>query len=370
MLGSNLLLPTFFFFLLSYFSLKNALGNRNAIYLCIIKFSIPWIWLYINNFEYSPLKDESGYYLKSVKLFEGIISNGLIDVLNVKSYVLSSHFLFYIWNAFLFLIFGESPYISIIANIFLSCFSGRIFLKVLLTIGVTARNSSFITIFYLLSPSIICWSSFHNLREVFLSVFLFLMLLQMLRFYEKQNLKNTLLLSFTFLSMFTIRFYFIIIATLTLSIALFKRANAKSLSLFITSSITISSVLVYIFFSSIKNLDMQFGNITYGFIRFILTPNPLNIDPLYYFILPDAIFHALMFPIFIVGMVSSYKEYQAERKIFVLFLFVFLIVIFYAILSQSQGPRQRFPISFFFTFCQYEGLRYLIKSLSRKRRVC
>ncbi len=370
MFENNLLISTVIFYFFSYFILRKEIGSKNSIYICIIKFSIPLVWLYMNDFECLLLSDEISYYVKSKQIYEGILSNGLIALLNFNQYTHSSHFLFYMWNAFLFLIFGKSFYISIMANVFLSCVSGRILLKILRHIGVESKDSKIITVFYLLSPSVICWSSFHNLREIFLSVFLFLVLLQMMRFYEKQSLKNLFLLLISFLAMFPIRFYIIIIATLTLSISLLKKKTSKILFLFIISSIFLSWGLVDLFAPSIKNLKMDFLNIAYGFIRFILTPNPLNLDQKYYFIFPDAIFHTIMFPIFLVGIISVYRKYKLENGMIIIFLFVFLLVVFYAILPQVQGPRQRFPLSFFFIFCQYEGLLYItekIKKIAKNR---
>lgn len=80
------------FLLLSYLSLRKELGT-NFLCLCIIKFSVPWIWLYINNFEFSPLLDEALYYSKSGEIYEGILSNGLTDIFNIRQYTYSLHFL-------------------------------------------------------------------------------------------------------------------------------------------------------------------------------------------------------------------------------------------------------------------------------------
>lgn len=364
---NNLFFPTAFFFLLSYLSLRKEIGNKLSICLCIIKFSVPWIWLYINNFEFSPLLDEALYYSKSGEIYEGILSNGLTDIFNIRQYTYSLHFLFYAWNTLLFLILGKNMYVSMLANIFLSFVAGKILLKILMNIGGELRDSKWITIFYLLSPSVICWSSFHNLREIFLSVFFFLMLLQMLKFYEKQNLKNLSSLLFSFFIMFYIRFYMIIIATAALFIALLKKKSTKTLYFFIITSTFISIGIIYLFFPILKNINIDFLNIAYGSMRFILTPNPFNVDPLYYFILPDAIFHTVMLPISLIGLVIIYKKYNYEGKIDVLFLTVLWLIIFYAILPESQGPRQRFPISFLFTFCQYEGLLYLINKANLKK---
>jgi hypothetical protein len=110
---------------------------------------------------------------------------------------------------------------------------------------------------------------------------------------------------------------------------------------------------------------MDFLNIAYGFIRFLLTPNPLNLDQKYYFIFPDAIFHTIMLPIFLVGTISVYRKYKLENGMIIIFLFAFLLIVFYALLPQVQGPRQRFPLSFFFIFCQYEGLLYITEKIKK-----
>ena len=103
-----------------------------------------------------------------------------------------------------------------------------------------------------------------------------------------------------------------------------------------------------------QQLGKNFVNPFYGFIRFLLTPIPFNVDPDLLILNFPAIFHWLFTPFIYFGINKTMKINTSFMRFFLFYFFIFILL--YAINGELQGPRHRLQIIYAWTLLEFIGV--------------
>ncbi|MEA2017426.1 MAG: hypothetical protein U9N59_03165 [Campylobacterota bacterium] len=105
-------------------------------------------------------------------------------------------------------------------------------------------------------------------------------------------------------------------------------------------------------------------NPLFGSIRFFLTPIPFMMDDEYMFLFFSSFFHWYSLPFTIIGGYFIYKE----NKKYAIFLFSFMLIIlfFYGLYAELQGPRHRLLILPYISLLQFAGYMVVFRKLFAK----
>lgn len=362
----SLIFPSIIIFILSiYFSIKLTKNLKFSLFISIIKV---FLYFYFQNNNLITIGDDMSYFNFAKKLNDNNITiiNFIFELDKVFNIVsLDSAIGYYLINLSAFHLFGEyysSPVaLNIIICILISYFSTQLFLKENL---LSADNYKLFYIFISLNPIILTWSSILNVKDMFVMLLTLCLMYGSSLFFEKKYLKSFLLILFSSIFLFYTRYYLPVIFILTLFLVwITSRKNLKSTFLIISSLV----VIFFFYNSAIMGISAEIQKYPYnaflGVIRMLLTPVPFSISEQYDFLFFSSIYKFLIFPMLILGIISSYLKFSKIKffKIVIFYLIILLILI--GSYEKLQGPRQRLQIEFLLIYFEFIGLLILAKSI-------
>lgn len=305
--------------------------------------------------------DFLAYFERDSLLYLGLINGG-------------KHFGYSILNAYSFILFGENYYSPIIFNIIFSAIGAVYLSKTLSLAGVSKQMTKMFFVFVMLQWDILSWSSFLNLKDIFVFMCVTIAFYNMVKLkvsgFKVVNILGILLACFL---LTTIRFYmpyFIILVGIIFAFLVnlhrIKSRFGKVLSYILVFGII--PAMFYISFMAVFRADIkEFGSLTnpaIGLPRYLITPMPWSIDVNYRFLTFATFFHWATMPF------SMYGFYILLRKHFYVLLpwliLCVLLGIFYGSFSTLQGPRHRLPLIGFFSLIQFLGLYTVLNQMVRK----
>jgi hypothetical protein len=92
--------------------------------------------------------------------------------------------------------------------------------------------------------------------------------------------------------------------------------------------------------------------ITVGSVDFVLSPKPWGIVPRYSFLILPAVLHWVTAPIAAMGVLNIFRTSRASRF---LIGYVVIVVLFYAVVPELRGVRQRYQIALLLAWFQFHG---------------
>jgi hypothetical protein len=103
-----------------------------------------------------------------------------------------------------------------------------------------------------------------------------------------------------------------------------------------------------------SSLQENFVNPFYGFIRMLLTPIPFNAQREYAFLNFPALFHWMLMPFVVFGLIRLWRMNTRFSRFFIAYLLVFFSL--YAVYWELQGPRHRVQMDYAWAILQFIGV--------------
>lgn len=326
-----------------------------------IKVVIFYIYFYIGELPYTIL-DDIEYYEGSLSIYNNFNKDEFIYQLFNRAQGI--HILYYGYNIFSFIFFGEYYYSPVALNIILTFLSALTLYKICINLLISKNNSLLISFFFCLHWDIVSWSSFLNIKDILIVQLLLLTFYVYMK--NKDNLKKMLLKLFPILVIiYFIRFYLVFFILL----AVFLASSRINLS-YIFRFILISFIFFFFVLIYDKNiLNIFLSQVKFDFvlniIRFLLSPVPFNYEDGYNFLVFASLLNWLSFPFVVIGFILILKR-KDKKYNFILILNV-LIVIFFAGFDELLGPRQRLVLTPYLTILMFLGFQYIYKTIYFKR---
>lgn len=279
-----------------------------------------------------------------------------------------SHFLYYLYNAYSFLIFGEYYFAPVVLNILITLFISLIgTLIVKYEFNFNNRQKIYFYFFLMLHPDILAWSSFINIKDIVV-LFLHILTLYSISLYYRKKYAPALILiiiCFSFLSF--LRFYTPFLFAIAFILSQIKFSRLKLTHCFI--ALIVICCVIIILGNRINEayylLLQDISNPLTGFFRILLSPIPFHTEPSYNFLNLPMIFHWATFPILLEGIIQIKRMKTPFSRFFVFYILTFLIL--YAIYNELQGPRHRVQLDYAIVVFQFIGFYKLINSKSFKK---
>lgn len=278
------------------------------------------------------------------------------------------HFLYYLFNAYAFRLFGEGYFAPVALNILLSVLIAYYGTRLaIVEFGLKRQASNLFFLFLLLHPDILAWSNVMNGKDV-LVLLLHVILLTAASIYLRGKLHKALWLALpAILVLFFLRFYVPLLFAMALILgAVLIKGRGRFWYLLMSVAFALLSLvwigeggLQYVFITLQDNLV----NPVHGLIRMLLTPIPFNTDKNYQFLNFPALMHWLLMPFFMIGL---HKVWKMQTP-FARFMIAYLIVFFglYAVYGELQGPRHRVQLDFAWALLQFIGAMAVMRRLAR-----
>lgn len=354
----------------------------------ILSFCIPTlkslVFLIYFNFFFDgtfTLVDDWSYFKQSLQ-YKEMADSFLHVITNVNKLVAlvgSTHYLYHIWNIISFELYGEYYFAPVALNIMLTFLTASVLHMLLIEVGILKKYAIIFSIFYLIHWSTLSWSSILNLKD-FLVQFLLMLYVYIFVKYEKYGkLRYIVLGVILFFILEFIRFYIPFLIIISYIIFRLIELHAKTirdlLSKLIVSMVSLVAIIIILYTSfmyipmfrhAYMLLSQDFINPVFGTLRFVLTPIPFNTKEAYDFLVFASLLDWLSVPYLITGVFLLYK--LNNRHVKFILITTAVIITFYGVYGELQGPRHRIQIYTFISVFQFAGLLATIYGIDKTRR--
>lgn len=353
-----LIFPTIFIFFFTYFiTNKYCKNSRLSFVISAIK-SLAFLYYY-SAFDGSMiLKDDIGYLWggidlerRGVTLFN--ITRHINDLFIVGR---GLHFSYYLINEYAFKLFGIGYFAPVAINLVLSSFVSYFGSKIAVEyLGYPPYKGRLFFLFLSINVDIFTWSLVMNGKDTLLLLLTILLFYGYFKFSVRKNIKGLLLVALVSVVLFFTRYYipFAFAGTILFRIVIKMRTSFKKVLLigvFGVGGLLLSGYIV----SGMTNLLENMGNPIFGMIRFLLTPNPLNLEYKYRFLFLSSIVNWIGIPFLISGIVIEYKNRNENERL--VFWYMFITILFYGAFPALQGPRHRVQLNMFLSFYIFSSI--------------
>lgn len=369
----SVIAPTLVIFLItaivSFYFLKSPFVAIGAAFLKSGIFFVYFCFYFDGTFTFL---DDWTYFNKGRDLLARDI--GVLNLPGNWDYVLmiggGDHFLYYLYNAYAFRLFGEYYFSPVACNVLITvliAYFGSGLAK--REFGISTLQSKWFYIFVLFHPDILAWSNVMNGKDV-LVLFLHVVLLISVSLLYRGRIGASLLIFFpTVFMLFFLRFYvpLLFAASLLISALVYKKHITTYFGYGISGGLLIL-VIWWIGFAGIEDafsrLREDMTNPLYGFVRMLVTPVPFNTEINYAFLNFPSLFHWLSLPLACFGIVRLFRVKSIFCRFFCIYFLSFMVL--YAIYGELQGPRHRVQLDYAFAVFQFIGFLALMRSATLK----
>ena len=264
----------------------------------------------------------------------------------------SYHMLYHWWNLLAMYVF--SPFYSspIFLNVFTTFVSAALLFKIVCSAGFNDRYARLMAIFLLFHWDVLTWSSLVNLKDVLIMMLTLVSIFCGLRFIQTRKLTYLAVLVATMFIFVWIRFYLtvLILGSFGLWLALSYKGWKK------VAWVLVAALCIWLVFpeGTIQTFqDLYVPDWLFGPVRMVLTPQPWSLTSAYSFLLiPSTLHWALFIPASMVGLRLAMKN-QTYRLVAIYFI---VMIVFYGLIPEEQGPRQRLQVSWIMAWAQFDVL--------------
>jgi hypothetical protein len=276
------------------------------------------------------------------------------------------HFIYQLYNAFSFDLFGYYHYSSPVAlNIILTFFSGYLLFKLLSLLAINKKIISLFYIFYIFHWYVYIWSGFFNFKETLVQ---FILIIFTYYFFKYKlltlNKIDIVVITLAIIISLNLRLYVFIIFTLSIFVTnIIIRTKNKELKLkfiYLALSIIIAVISVALYMKFSGKIEFSIFKIITGGFRMFLMPIPFNISDNFPSYLFPSFLHWLFLPFFFLGVISLYK---INKNTLLLAILLILFMLLYGQYDNLQGLRHRGQVEYLIILYQYFGLVYFLKKI-------
>jgi hypothetical protein len=285
-----------------------------------------------------------------------------------------SHFLYYLYNSYAQRLFGYFYFSPVALNVVLTVLVAYAGSRLASIEFKLSRNQlRLLYLFLLFHPDILAWSNVMNGKDIFVLLLHVLMLFSVSLFYRNRSWHALLLGIPVVLVLFFLRFYVPLLFMLALMFSILASSTISfriRLRFLIIGAVLTAAVTAFLgadrIASSLTQIIENFVDPAYGFARTILTPIPFGTESAYAFLDFPALFHWLMMPAVVLGMLKIYRLKNPFSLFFISYFFVFIFL--YSVFGELQGPRHRVQLDFAFAIFQFFGLMKIFRSLKKSMK--
>lgn len=269
------------------------------------------------------------------------------------------HFLYYLYNAYAFRLFGEGYFAPVACNVLLTVAVAFFGMRLARTeLKLPRHQARWLYVFLLLHPDILAWSTVPNGKDI-LTLLMHVLLLQAAAFFLRGKWSKAFLLGTPVCVVLTfLRFYvpFMFVAALVLGSIITRHERGYTLRVALgvvllgAAIVGLGGQLDYAF----DVLSDTLVNPLYGFVRVLMTPIPFNTEEAFAFLNIPALIHWLLLPFLAIGLGTLWRIRTPFTRFFIVYTLLFLCL--YALVGELQGPRHRVQLDYAIALLQFVGL--------------
>ncbi len=278
-----------------------------------------------------------------------ISADGLANLFSLSG---GFHIVYGWWNVLAQYLFGRHYYAPIFLNVALTFVSAYFLFRIVILCGFGRKYAKAFILFFLFHWDVLVWSSLVNLKEILvlaLTIICFYSFFQILK--TKKNIYYILLAAALFPFLF-LRFYlpFLLLIAGLVWVFVYQKGKRKYNLVFV---LVIGFILVLNFLGA-RATD-NFGRLDVigavpGAFRMALTPRPWALNETSSFLIIPSALHWFFF---IPSLFGAWKLSRRSKEVSLLLIYLLIILLFYGSYEAIQGIRQRFQVSFIFSWMQF-----------------
>jgi hypothetical protein len=332
---------------------------RWAVPVVAIKIAIPVVYFSQDAFGSLHLTDDLDYYYRSLLLYkqgmrvETFFTHGTMFPLFLQS--LGGHAGYRLWNLAAMSAFGPHYFAPVLMNVGLTFVAGWFFFRILGHLGFSPVYRRCALAFFLLHWDVLSWSSFLNLKDVLVLTLTLAVMHLYLRFFARPGIRRALPVAAALTALGLVRFYapLLLLAAAGGHLLLTGKSRGRwRLGFFFLLGAGIFTGwkfdVVVRALAGVSPLEAL-----YGVGRFLATPLPWNLEESYGYLAVSSFMHVLFM---IPALTTAPYLWRRHRDAPLLFIYLAVVVIFYALVPMLQGPRQRLQVDFVFVWMQFHVL--------------
>ena len=356
---SAVALPTLsIFFITFWVSIRILKNPAFACFIALVKAGV--YFLYSTTF-FNPtygILDDLAYISGGLRALEENIS--LLDFGWFRSIASSQHFVYYLLNTVALYIFGAGYFAPVALNSIVAIFIAKLGAGFATqTLPVLKTQGKALYLFLLLYPNTFAWSTILNVKDIFILFLHVLLIIASNHLFQKRYVKAITIFVPSVLLCLALRFYVPILfsmALLSLWVWRHIRKNPRVLQIAGIGAIAVGILIggQPIFSASGGYIQLSM----FGPLEFLLTPRPYAIVSTQGFLVVPAMIHWLLLPPMILGIWRVWKMDTPVAHFLVIYFLVF--VVFYGMVPQLRGPRQRIQLDYVLAIFQFIGLHACI----------
>lgn len=352
----NLFLAAFMVGILGFWIASRDLSYPVALFVSFVKVAIPFAyfaWFYDGTWTFL---DDMGYLSQGIEMLRlgytpvTALTNpeGLQQLMSMSG---GQHILYGWWNLLGQYLFGEHYYSAVFLNVALTFISGFFFVHILRELEFGKQYQHLFLVFFLLQWDVLVWSSFINLKDTLIMTLTIISLLLVVKISKNIRILDLAALALVFFIFLWIRLYIPFLILMTAGLWMLFQWHDKRKYLLLP----VAALTLYFLFQRYSSMlvFLQADTLLFGLFRFPLTPQPWSIENNYSFLLLPSIFHWILFvPMLFAGWIL----WRRSRLTRLILIYLIVVVFFYAIVPELQGPRQRFQLTFIIAWMQFHFL--------------
>lgn len=275
------------------------------------------------------------------------------------------HILYGWWNHFAQYLFGSHYFAAVFLNVGSTFVAGAFLLRLCGLAGFGEQYARGLLIVFLLHWDVLAWSTVVNLKDVLMLVFTVAAVywfarLSLPRMRRRDRLTAAAGLGTVLFLLLWIRFYapVLLLATFALWVLIKRRGRRKYLLL---GAIAGALLLVLPRLIPSGLIQLSPAAVVAGMAKMALTPQPWSIDPGYSFLLIPSLLHWIFFVPTVLGAVALWRQSPVGALVV---LYAGVIIVFYGLIPELQGPRHRLQIAFALVWCIYHAAYAVLASIA------
>ena len=274
--------------------------------------------------------------------------------------------IFYVWWSFLAqYLFGPHYYAPVFLNIAATFVAGVMLCRTIRHAGLSQRYAQGVMVFFLLHWEVLAWSSLINVKDTLVLALSASAFFYVVRFSRptpgSSRIADLTRFVLILLILPWLRFYIPVLMLASIGLWMLLQTTSWRAWLIAGASMCAALLVVSSYNVPTELLELNPVSVAFGVVRFLLTPQPWSVDRQYSFLVLPALLHWLFLPLAVAGGVLLAR---ASRVGLLFVLYLLVVVGFYAIVPDIQGPRQRLQLTFAISWLQFQGTYWLLAMVS------
>ncbi len=255
-----------------------------------------------------------------------------------------------------------------------SCFGAHYFAPVFLNVGASflagawvvrlarrdfsARYAAALGGVFLLHWDLLAWSSLLNVKDVLVLTLTVGQLALCAELAAKVTFRRVVALALACAALFALRYYALVFTAAAGAAWMMLRTHDRRLRALGLVFAVVGVVIVAGAEADLRHIET--AGVAHGAVRFLLTPQPWNVDARYAFLEWPALLHWFFAVPAVLGSVSLWRRSVGARLVL---LHALAACAFYALVPELQGPRHRLQVALAVVWLQFHSVHFLLRAV-------